>query len=105
MHYFLTNRYGPVNPVKHIKVQRSADGMYYLVDCKMFRGIAVSGCRILILQLGVIANDSLSILNVESVQHQSTASVDVHLRIALFEYAPVMNRIARRARCGDVFNC
>jgi guanine nucleotide exchange factor VAV len=35
----LSIRFGPVNPVKHIKVQRSADGMYFLVDCKMFRGI------------------------------------------------------------------
>jgi len=35
-------RYGPMNPVKHIKVQRNSEGMYFLVDCKMFRTIPVS---------------------------------------------------------------
>jgi len=36
------SRYGPVNPVKHIKVQRNTEGMYFLVECKMFRTIPVS---------------------------------------------------------------
>ena len=35
-------RYGNVAPVKHIKVQRSNEGMYFVVDCKMFRTIPVS---------------------------------------------------------------
>ena len=39
---FYCSRYGPTNPVKHIKVQRNSDGMYFLVDCKMFRSIPVS---------------------------------------------------------------
>ena len=35
-------RYGRDHPVKHIKLQRDADGSFYIADCKMFRNIVVS---------------------------------------------------------------
>lgn len=37
--YALSIKYGSTNPVKHIKLHRNAEEMYYLVDCKMFRGL------------------------------------------------------------------
>ena len=42
LQYFLFSRFGDSNhPVKHIKISKTLEQMYFLADCKMFRSIPV----------------------------------------------------------------